>query len=397
MIFSIIIPAYNEEQSIGSVIERTLQARSRIIQSTPVKEVEIVVINDGSDDKTKEIVQGFKEVCLISYEKNKGYGAAIKRGFETARGHVLGFMDADGTCDPEFFSVLINALHAEKADIALGSRLGPHSKMPTVRRIGNTIYAKIINFMGNVKITDAASGMRVLTKNSLIKLYPLPDGMHFTPAMSCKALMHKDLRIIEEPMAYSEREGESKLSVIKDGMRFFKIIMEIALYYRPLKFLITIGSVLIVLGLVYSISPIVYYLVHRRLEEWFIYRLISIVVFFVAGMNLIMLGFVADELAALMHHERSISEKINSRLIRRMLYPRNILKLGLLISLSGILLNSKVIYQYLTTGHIYIHWVYILTGALLVLTGVQLFTFGILQKILVMYKIHQDYHKTPTV
>ena len=67
MIFSIIIPAYNEEQSIGSIIERTLQARSRIIQSTPVKEVEIVVINDGSKDKTKEIVQGFKEVRLISY------------------------------------------------------------------------------------------------------------------------------------------------------------------------------------------------------------------------------------------------------------------------------------------------------------------------------------------
>ena len=269
--------------------------------------------------------------------------------------------------------------------------------MPAVRRIGNTIYAKIINFMGNVKITDSASGMRVLTKNSLIKLYPLPDGMHFTPAMSCKALMNKDLKIIEEPMEYSEREGESKLSVIKDGIRFFKIIMEIALYYRPLKFLVTFGSVLIFLGFVYSISPIVYYLMHRRLEEWFIYRLISIVVFFVSGMNLIMLGLVADGLASLMHNERSVLDKGNSKLVTRMLYPRNILKLGLLISFSGVLLNSKVIYQYLTTGHIYIHWVYILIGALLVLTGVQLFTFGILQKILVMYKIYKDYHNTPAV
>lgn len=252
MRLSIIIPAYNEEKAIGPTVERTLLARQDIIKNAGVESVEVIVVNDGSKDNTKQIAERHKEALLISYEKNKGYGAAIKRGFDNAGGDLLSFLDADGTCDPRLFAGLINSLIKNSADIAIGSRLGPGSSMPKIRRLGNIFYTKIINFFGNARITDCSSGMRVLRRAALPKLYPLPDGLHFTPAMTCRALMGNGLKIVEVPIEYAKRTGKSKLSVIKDGLRFLKIILEMALFYKPLKFFMTFG----IIGLIFILTGI---------------------------------------------------------------------------------------------------------------------------------------------
>ncbi len=391
MKLSIIIPAYNEEQSIASIIERTLAARSVITAKTPITSVEVIIVNDGSKDKTPDIAKGYKDITLITYQKNKGYGAAIKLGFAQAHGDLLGFLDADGTCDPLFFVTLINSLLKKNADIAIGSRLGPESKMPKIRRIGNKIYAVIINFLANVTITDSASGMRIIKQSTLHKLYPLPDGLHFTPAMSCKALMNHELKIIEEPMSYQEREGRSKLNIINDGIRFLKTIAEVALYYKPLKVFFTSGMVLIVISFLYSLYPIFFYLKHHRIEEWFIYRLISILVFSLVGLNFIVFGLFADKFVAIINNQESAIDRINNKLFCWILEPWNIFKIGLFISFLGIALNIKTIHQYITLGHIYVHWVYVLTGAVLILSGMVVFTFGFLHKILDMYKERRDY------
>ena len=393
MKLSIIIPAYNEEQSIASIIERTLSARHSIIERTSVSNIEIIVVNDGSSDQTKNIAQSHHDISLISYEENKGYGAAIKLGFDKATGDYLSFLDADGTCNPEFFSDLIINLEKADADIAIGSRLGPHSRMPKIRRLGNIIYAAIINFIGNVKITDSASGMRVIKREALEVIYPLPDGLHFTPAMSCKVLLNKKLKLIEIPMEYKERAGQSKLSVIKDGMRFFKIIGEFSLFYKPLKVHLTLGFVLISIGLLYSIQPILFYITNRYLEEWFIYRLLTILILFSVGFNFVIFGVFAERFVSALHNQKDSIDKLNNQFLSNILKPKNLLKIGLLMTLSGIVLNSKLIYQYITTGHIYEHWAYVLTGALFVLMGMQIFTFSLLHKIIDMYKENQSYRE----
>jgi len=275
MKLSIVIPAYNEEQSIGSTVERTLKAKPDIIKKMGIKDVEVVVVDDGSEDNTKQIAARYKDIVLVSYEKNKGYGAAIKQGFEKASGDLLSFLDADGTCDPVLFVNLVDVLIKNNADIVIGSRLGPGSKMPKTRRIGNIIFAEIINYFGNTRISDCASGMRVLRRSALEKLYPLPDGLHFTPAMTCRAVMGKGLRIMETPIEYAEREGKSKLNVIKDGLRFLKIILEMALRYKPLKVFATLVLVVwIALWISFNIREVVAkgnlrdykILAHRSLE-----------------------------------------------------------------------------------------------------------------------------------
>ncbi len=225
MKLSIVIPVYDEEAVVQSVISSCLQSKEHIIAKTPLKEVEIIVVNDGSNDKTLSIVQKFKDITILDFKTNRGYGAALKSGFEISKGNLVGFLDGDGTCDPLCFIDLCNAIFQKNADIAIGLRTHSKSKMPKIRKLGNMIFESLINFLGSTKIRDSASGMRVMRKEVLDKIYPLPDGLNFTPAMTCRIIMDGKLKITEIPITYEERRGTSKLGVLKDGLRFFQIVL----------------------------------------------------------------------------------------------------------------------------------------------------------------------------
>lgn len=107
----IAIPALNEEASIEDVIERCLSARGEIVENTPITEVDITVISDGSTDRTVELARRHtRDVQLIVFKKNRGYGAAIQEAWQQSDADLLAFLDADGTCDPKFFATLARAL-----------------------------------------------------------------------------------------------------------------------------------------------------------------------------------------------------------------------------------------------------------------------------------------------
>ena len=256
MKLTIVIPAYNEQDAIASTIERCLDARATIIGQSPVDDVEIIVVSDGSTDRTAEIAAGYDEVGLVVFEKNRGYGAAIKRGFAEGTGELVSFLDADGTCDPRFFATLCTALVRENASVAIGSRMGPDSRMPPIRRLGNRIYALLLSALSNRVVSDTASGMRVIRRDALPMLYPLPDGLHFTPAMSARVLMDDQLKIVERPMAYEERIGESKLHVLHDGVRFLRTILEMCLLWRPARLFSAMAAACLLLTLLLVLHPL---------------------------------------------------------------------------------------------------------------------------------------------
>jgi glycosyltransferase involved in cell wall biosynthesis len=234
----IVIPALNEEESIASTIERCLAAAPEIVAATGIRAVDITVVSDGSTDGTVEIASRYLEwIDLIVFEKNKGYGAAIKEAWRRSDAELLAFLDADGTCDPAFFVPLCNAVLQDGVDVALGCRLNRDSEMPLLRRVGNTMFAVLLSALSSSRVRDTASGMRVVRREALADLYPLPNGLHFTPAMSARVMLSNELRIAELDMPYHEREGESKLRAGKDGLRFLKVILKTAVLFRPSRLL----------------------------------------------------------------------------------------------------------------------------------------------------------------
>src|SRR6478672_9623432 len=269
----IAIPALNEDNSIARIIQRSLEARAHIIKNSAVTDVDITVISDGSTDRTVERALKFKgQIKCIEFPKNRGYGAAIKQAWIESDADLLGFLDADGTCDPQFFAELCRCLVEQKADVTLGCRLNRNSKMPAIRRVGNVIFASLLSVLASSRVRDTASGMRVVRRESLRRIFPLPDGLHFTPSMSARAMLSDSLKISELDMPYHEREGESKLRVVRDGFRFLKVILEAAFLYRPMRPLDILSALSFLAAAALMSSPALFYLRHGSVLEWMIYR-----------------------------------------------------------------------------------------------------------------------------
>ncbi len=296
---TIVIPALNEEQAIGGTIERCLAARERIIAGSGVTGVDVVVVSDGSTDRTAEIARSYPQVQLIEFPRNRGYGAAIKAGWRRGGGDLLAFLDADGTCDPEYFTEMCRVALEDGADVVLGSRMGPGSRMPALRRVGNTLFAAMLGALSRRPVEDCASGMRVVRAASLPRLLPLPDGLSFTPSMSARALMDGRLVIREIPMAYAERIGRSKLSVIRDGIRFTREILSAAVYLKPSRITLPIAFVLAASALLLALFPAGFYLRHGWLPEWLIYRFLAILTLGSACVTMLCATVAAEHLIAL--------------------------------------------------------------------------------------------------
>lgn len=250
--FALVVPALNEEEAIESTLRRVLAARANVLRWTAVTEMVVVFVNDGSTDRTQALVDQpeFAEVIKVRFEHNRGYGAAIKAGWQAVEADLVGFIDADGTCDPEVCVDLVNRLSETGADVVLGARLTPGSRMPLVRKVGNRIFAELLGVVSGHELTDAASGFRVLRRSSLPFMTPLPDGLHFTPTMSAICLLDPRLRIEEVPFSYRERIGRSKLKVLRDGIRFLYTILFTACCYSPIKTMLGLA----LLGLLLSLG-----------------------------------------------------------------------------------------------------------------------------------------------
>lgn len=366
---SIIIPAYNEEDAIEGVLKSCLAAREPLCRQAGFSWVEIIAVNDGSRDRTRELIGRFSEVKLQSHPVNKGYGAALMTGFQAARGDFLAFLDADGTCDPLAIAELHRVLKAQGADLCIGNRLHPQSRMPKIRELGNRFYAQLISQLSGVTVSDTASGMRLFKRDLLPILYSLPTGLHFTPAMTARAVC-MGAKISETPIPYSARQGQSKLNVIIDGVRFLRVILSIIFAYYPLKIFGPLGILFGFIALVYGAGPVSYYLEHRRLEEDMIYRLLTILTLTVCGLITLAFGLVAQKAA-------QISLRRSSGWLDKPWVGIGAVALGFAFGLWGVLLNSKTILEYVSSGRITIHWIYVLSGGLAVISGTVLACFGI--------------------
>ena len=352
----IAIPAYNEEQSIESIIQRSLAAREYITAMSPVDDVDIAVVSDGSTDRTLEIAKTHEhEIKVIGFERNRGYGAAIQEAWKQSDADLLSFLDADGTCDPRFFATLCRVIETDHADVAIGCRMNKESKMPALRRVGNTIFATLLGLFSSTRVRDTASGMRVVRRASLDKLEPLPTGMHFTPAMSARAMLDRNLKMHEIDMPYAEREGRSKLSVVRDGIRFLKVIVEAAFLYRPERPLSMAASACLAAAVLLMIEPSIYYLTHRAVAEWMIYRFIVSNLAGVAAFLLFSASYVTARIVA-MTLQNGNPRRSATSMTRAFLHSASFWAAPLLLIFLGGMLVLPSFLELVRTGATYEHW-----------------------------------------
>lgn len=368
---SVVIPALNEENGIDEILGRVLAQRAGLA-AVGIPTLEVLVVDDGSKDKTADRVRAHADVRLIQHPVNKGYGAALKTGFNAATGDLLAFLDADGTYPPESFPALCSAIEEHEADLIIGSRmLGRDSEMPLVRRVGNTIFAAMLSIVGSRRISDSASGMRVFRRQTLSTLYPLPDGLDFTPAMSTRAV-YEGLAMVEVPIPYKERVGRSKLNPLKDGIRFLRSILWTALLYDPQRFFGPVGLVMLAIALILGLGPTFYYLQNHRLEEDMIYRLFAVLILTVAGVNILAFGLTCQAVLAFLPARRHAPPAVPSR------WRGIAAGAGLVMFVVGLALIAPSIFQWIATRHITSHWSYFAAGGTLVLTGIGLATWFVL-------------------
>ncbi len=379
-ILSVVIPAYNEEDGITEIATRVL-AVAPDLKKAGVEEMELLVVDDGSRDKTAEVASNIKGVTLVRHPKNKGYGAALKTGFAQAKGELIGFLDADGTYPPEYFPKLCQSA-LRGAELVIGSRMaGEKSEMPLVRRIGNFFFATLLTILGRQKVTDSASGMRVFKREILEHIYPLPDGLNLTPVMSTRAL-HEGIKIEEVPIPYSERVGRSKLSAIRDGRIFLQSMVWTAMSYNPVRILglIGLGS----LGVAGFVSLWLVYLRARgvtTLDSASVAALFLGMISTVAGINVFALGITFNYLVALFY-KKPIKQGLFGKPIFKTPLDQQFGWMGLLGILAGFALGAISLALGLQGWAIERLWFYLLGSAMIFLVGIQLVVYWMLLRIL---------------
>lgn len=377
---SVVIPAYNEEDGIAEIASRVLAVREALT-NVGVDELELLVVDDGSKDRTVEIAGGIEGVHLVQHPQNKGYGAALKTGFSQAKGELIGFLDADGTYPPEYFPQLCEvALNG--SELVIGSRMaGADSQMPFTRRVGNFFFANLLSIIGRRRVTDSASGMRVFTREVLERIYPLPDGLNLTPVMSTRAV-HEHIKVTEVPIPYSERVGRSKLSVVHDGSVFLQSIIWTALTYNPVRILGLIGAGavafagLILLGLIAArLSGI------TTLGAWGVAAVFSALVASVTGISLFALGITFNYMVTIFH-KQPIRQGLLGKPIFKTPLNHHFGWMGLLGLLTGLIVGIVSLLLGIGGWPIERLWLYLLGSAMIILVGVQLIIYWILLRVL---------------
>ncbi len=367
---SVVIPAYNEQDGIVQIIERVRAVQNALAQAGFA--FELLVVDDGSRDDTSALALQCQDTRVIRHPTNRGYGAALKTGFRHARGEYIGFLDADGTYPPEAFPELCRSLEMQNADLVVGSRMsGAASEMPIMRRIGNVVFAGMLSVLSGVRVRDSASGMRVFRREILPQIYPLPDGLDLTPAMTTRAI-HENLKIVEVPIAYSERIGRSKLSVVRDGMRFTNTIVWTTMTYNPVRVWGGLGLAMGALAVLLAVLLIADEFTNNALlGNLAPFAAFGMMVLGVLGASVFSLGVMFGYLIAI----------FTDKPVRRGMFGRVIFDppldysfgwLGMLAAGAGIAASLYALSMSLQGVNLTDLWLWFLLGALLIMVGVQL-------------------------
>lgn len=278
---SIIIPAYNEEKSIAQVIDH-LKSFLKTIEW----EAEILVINDGSTDQTKNIVEAIDGIRLINHPYNKGYGAALKTGAKNAVNSWLLFYDGDGQHKIEYLAEFLK--FTDQYDMIVGNRQGYQG--PFLRQPGKKLLLWVANYLVEKKIPDINCGFRLVKKDLYLKyLHILPNT--FSASTTITMIFFKEgLNVKYIPITIEKRSGKSYVKP-SDAVKTLLLILRVIMLFNPLKFFMPLSLLFFCIGIIIFLIQISY------LNEIVVSK--SVLFFSLSAIFLFSFGLLADQIAAI--------------------------------------------------------------------------------------------------
>lgn len=241
--FSLVVPAYNEEKSIGETIDGLVKQFG--------ERAEIIVINDGSTDRTAEICAGKPGVRLIEHKRNFGYGAALKTGTMEATSDWVCFFDADGQHNPADVNRLLDVIVKGGVDMVVGSR-GISAFKHLVRAPGKLVIHAVAQLLTQRKIPDVNSGLRLIKRNVLVRyLHLLPDGFSASTTTTM-IMMSRRYAVHYIPIIPRRRAGKSQVKQVRDGLATLMLLLRLVTLFNPMRFFMPISVLLFGVGMVYG-------------------------------------------------------------------------------------------------------------------------------------------------
>ncbi|MFN6951986.1 MAG: glycosyltransferase family 2 protein [Albidovulum sp.] len=270
MSLSVVIPAYNEEGAVRHTIEDVRAHMDPL--GIPY---EIIVIDDGSQDRTLEIARETGAV-VDSNQVNTGYGASLKRGIKHAQYEYVAIIDADGTYPARYLPSMLALCRNQ--DMVVGDRGAAMKNVPMIRRPAKFILNHFASFLAERKLNDLNSGLRIFRKSE--------QKFSFTTTITlCMACNGK--RMIYTPIEYGKRVGKSKIRPV-DFLNFIILVLRMTVLFNPLRVFIPLGLVLMALGM----TKFVYDVFMDNLSETTIFAFLSALIIW-------SLGLIADMISRL--------------------------------------------------------------------------------------------------
>ncbi|MCL7453104.1 MAG: glycosyltransferase family 2 protein [Anaerolineae bacterium] len=250
---SIVVPMYNEEASVGDDL--------RSIQATMAEsglEFEIIVVDDGSTDRSAEIVQGFEGVCLLQHPRNRGTGAARTTGLRAARGHIVVMTDADSTYPNHEIPRLVEMVESGHS-MVIGARRREAGTLPWLRAPAKWFIRKLASYLTATRIPDLNSGLRAFERETVLRYVNLLPNTHSWVSTITIALLSDGYSVAWHPIDYYPRKGHSSFHPIADTYNYISLVVRSVTYFNPLKVFLPISLFFVVAGLIKMMRDFIYY------------------------------------------------------------------------------------------------------------------------------------------